>query len=171
MLKVKYYRKNNIGRRYADGISAQKLSKLYRSSALCKIGYEVDMENSSFTMLYIKLVRHNIHHKYPILCKIRHHPFVWRDIIAKYYDESHEMAKKRLIKTLYGGLPEDENPFLWALLPETTTATEYLLTKVENSLAKSAEKSELLELPSSCLSLCGRSPYYQRGGKYKYSTL
>lgn len=48
-------------------------------------------------------------------------------MIAELYAESLLMAKFRLIKTPFGSLPTDYNPYLWKSLAEVTNATKFLL--------------------------------------------
>ena len=116
-----------MGRRYADGISAQNLNKIVRAIAFENIGFEIDMENSSLSLLYLELQALKVESEYPIVCKIRNNPSLWREIIGKYYDITVNEAKKMLIRTIYGGKPQDDNPLLWALLLEVIRASQYLL--------------------------------------------
>ena len=44
------------------------------------------------------------------------HPHEWRQVVSNYYEEPLDNAKERLIKTMFGCIPEDENPILWSLL-------------------------------------------------------
>ena len=126
-IEVSYYRINGVGRRYASGPSLQRLSKQARKVAFQNLGFEIDMVNAGFSLLYLEIKNVNQSENYPIIKKLIENPKTFRSMLSEYYDEEIENSKLRIIKTLYGAIPEDDNPFLWKLLYEVVCATKTLL--------------------------------------------
>jgi len=134
---VWYHQWHNMGRRYATGYSMQRTSKTARAAAFGKIGYDVDMRNACFSILGLELKKNNVHANYPIIYQIQQNPIAWRTMISELYDESAKNGQLRLIKTLFGSLPNDDNPYLWKLSLEVIKAAKYLLELPENQFISS----------------------------------
>ena len=56
-----------MGRLYAFGQSIQKLTKSARYATFDRIGYDIDMKNTSFSLLRLTIMKYSLEEKFPIL--------------------------------------------------------------------------------------------------------
>ena len=126
-IEVSYHRIKGIGRRYAGKYSMQRHSRAARKAAFEKIGHDIDMVNAGFSILSLLLQEKNLIDKFPMIDSLRKNPFLWRKMTSKYYGESLENSKWKIVEMLGGVLPTGDNPLLWKLMLEIIDATKILV--------------------------------------------
>ena len=151
--EVKYYRKNGIGRRFAKGPSMQFMSREVRTLAFQNISFDVDMVNAWFSILSAEIRKENASDKYPFISMYSSNPFIWKIVMSEYYDETIEESKLRLIQTLYGMLPSDDNPYLWQLQSEVVSAANFLLSLEKNKYLQNMFEDRKIAIFSRLLTL------------------
>ena len=131
-IPVQYSRHAQLGgRRYAKGMAAQKTTREARTVAFGDSAVDVDIANSTPSILLNLLRELAPLDNYPMLQKYCNHYGSWRAFLADYQEIQQRGAKKSIIKLFYGGKPDVELPFLWALGTEVSRATDEILAAVK----------------------------------------
>ena len=135
-IKVQYYTKYDIaGRLYGIGPHLARLPSDARSAVGGQRFYDFDQQLAHATLM--------LHHSlrvcgktanmgtFPVFRKYRQNYKKWRTFLEVYCDMSPKAANKSLQKVLYGGKPDVDLPFLWALWGEVQAAGQVLLGSQE----------------------------------------
>ena len=127
-IPIQYYRNSRLGgRRYAKGLAAQKMTREARAAVFSDSAFDVDIANSTPSIMLNLLRELSSLGNYPLLRKYCNHYRSWRAFTAEYSGIPEKDAKISIIKLFYGGLPDVELPFLWALGAEISRATGVIL--------------------------------------------
>ena len=126
-VKICYYRKFGIGRRYAKGPSIQKLSRQARSAICGKYALDIDYENSMVAFATREAVKLVGEVRFPLMTRFTKYAKIFRELLMELYEVDKDVAKVMISCLLFAAAPMDENPLLWALALEFARCTDLLL--------------------------------------------
>lgn len=135
-IEITYYRKHDIaGRMYPRGPALAKLPREARTAAGNGRFFDFDINLAHPTLLLEASLRKcgktSVLTTFPIFRKYVANYKTWRLCVSTYAGVSIKEAKKSLGKLCYGGMPDYNLPFMWALWGEMQAAARILLADTE----------------------------------------
>eukprot|EP00973_Karenia_brevis_P048478 6728662-Karenia_brevis.AAC.1 len=135
VLQILYIERS--GRLFAIGISQQQMAN--KTRAVCagawsdavmpapQVTLDLDFVNCVISVAAYLAEEHGLADSAQIIMKLAGDPFKYRKWLSAYYSIDEKEVKKVIYQVVFGGVPPDDNPFLWQLKEECFLLSQELL--------------------------------------------